>query len=140
MISGIALVPRRRGVTVLELLVVLFVAALLAAIALPSYLSIMRKGRRSDAVDASVAVLQAQERYRANNLSYASTLGVLGQSNTSIAGQYSLALSATSGAGYLLTLSALAGSAQASDTGCTALTVTVSNGNPSYAPLACWSR
>jgi type IV pilus assembly protein PilE len=133
-------IVRSRGVTLMELLVVLVVAALLAAVALPSYLSILRKGRRSDAVDASVAVLQAQERYRANNLSYALTLAALGEASTSAAGQYSLVLSGASGAGYVLTLSAVAGSAQAGDTGCTALTVTVSNGSPSYAPSTCWSR
>ena len=133
-------IVRFRGVTLMELLVVLVVAALLAAVALPSYLSILRKGRRSDAVDASVAVLQAQERYRANNLSYAPTLAALGEASTSAAGQYSLVLSGASGAGYVLTLSAVAGSAQAGDTGCTALTVTVSNGSPSYAPSTCWSR
>jgi type IV pilus assembly protein PilE len=133
-------ISRSRGVTLMELLVVLVVAAFLAAVALPSYLSILRKGRRSDAVDASVAVLQAQERYRANNPSYAPTLAALGQASTSAAGQYGLALLASTAVGYQLTLLAVNGSAQAGDTGCTALTVTVSNGSPSYAPSTCWSR
>lgn len=140
--TSLALHARRRGFTLIELMIVLVVAAILGAIALPSYQSSVRKARRADAMDAAVGVLQAQESYRANNPSYSSSLSSLKpvQSATSTGGYYGAALSAVSGAGYTLTLSAVSGKSQASDSGCTSLVVTVTNGSPSYTPTGCWSK
>ncbi len=41
---------------------------------------------------------------------------------------------------YTVTATAASGSSQAGDTGCTTLTVVVTNGNAAYSPTACWSR
>lgn len=137
-----ALHARRRGFTLIELMIVLVVAAILGAIALPSYQSSVRKARRADAMDAAVGVLQAQESYRANNPSYSSSLASLKpvQAATSTGGYYGAALSGVSGAGYTLTLSAVTGKSQASDSGCTSLVVAVTNGSPIYTPTGCWSK
>ena len=129
-----------RGFTLIELMIALVVAGLLAAIALPSYQSSVRKARRTDAFDASVAVLQLQERFRSNNTAYASTLAAIIYPAASVGGYYGLSLSAISGAGYTLTLAAASGASQASDTGCTRLSVVVSNGSPTYSPANCWRR
>lgn len=129
-----------RGFTLVELMICLVVVTLLAGVALPSYQNTVRKGRRADAADAAVGLLQAQERYRANNTSYAGTLTAVNQGASSSGGYYSLALSAASGAGYTLALTAVSGKSQANDSGCTNLGVVVVNGSPSYTPAACWSR
>lgn len=133
--------PRRQhGVTLIELMVVIAIIAIIGSVALPSYLSSVRKGRRVDASDAATGVLQAQERWRANNATYTTSLSSLNQSSTTVNGYYTQALSAATGTGYTLSFTPVASKGQGSDTGCTALVVTVTNGNPAYTPAACWSR
>jgi type IV pilus assembly protein PilE len=130
----------QHGFTLVELMITLVIVAVLAAIALPSYQSSVRKARRSDAFDAAVGVQQTQERFRSNNTGYAATLTAINQPATSSGGYYGLTLSGVSGTGYTLTLAAVTGKSQASDTGCTSMTVVVTNGSPAYAPATCWSR
>ena len=121
-------------------MIAVVVVAVLAASALPSYQSSVRKARRADAMDAAVGVQHAQERHRSNNIAYAATLAAISLSASSTNSYYGAALSAVSASGYTLTLTAASGSSQASDIGCTALTVVVTNGSPVYSPASCWSR
>ena len=130
----------RHGFTLIELMIVVAIAALLLALALPSYNDSVRRGRRSDAADVVTGVMHAQERWRGLNPLYSDSLTVLNQPAQSQGGYYSLALSAATGAGYTLTASAVSGRGQDGDSGCTTLTVTVANGSPTYAPAACWGR
>jgi type IV pilus assembly protein PilE len=129
-----------RGFTLIELMVVVAIAALLLGLALPSYNDSLRRSRRSDAADVMVGIQHAQERWRGLNPSYSSSLSQLSQPTTSTGGYYQLALSAASAAGYTLTATAVTGKSQASDSGCGTLTVTVANGTPTFAPAACWGR
>ena len=124
----------------IELMVVVAIAALLLGLALPSYNDSLRRSRRSDAADVMVGIQHAQERWRGLNPSYSSSLSQLSQPTTSTGGYYQLALSAASAAGYTLTATAVTGKSQASDSGCGTLTVTVANGTPTFAPAACWGR
>src|SRR5690242_15446663 len=70
--SGLRVTSRRAlpGFTLIELLIVVVVASILMAIALPSYQNQIRKSRRADAVNAITAVQLAQEKYRASNTTY----------------------------------------------------------------------
>ncbi|MES2715247.1 MAG: type IV pilin protein [Pseudomonadota bacterium] len=128
------------GFTLIELMIVLAIAALLLALALPSYNDSMRRGRRSDASDVVVGVQHAQERWRGLNPVYSDSLTALNQPSTSMGGYYRLALTAATGAGYTLTATAVTGKGQEHDSGCATLTVTVANGVPAYTPAGCWSR
>src|SRR5574343_135853 len=92
-------IRRRSGVTLIELMLVVVVVAILAAIALPSYQQYVLKGRRAEAIAALNAVQQAQERYRANSPSYAATLSELAQGATSPYAHYGLSLSGVTGSG-----------------------------------------
>ena len=130
------------GFTLIELMVVLVVVAILAAIALPAYQQSVRKGRRSDAIDATAAVQQAQERWRANNATYSDDVGGdlnLG-SSLSKSGYYRLGISGATGTGYTLNAVAVSGKGQENDTGCSTLTLTVVNGAATSTPAGCWSH
>jgi len=121
-------------------MITVVIAGILLSLALPSFLDSVRRSRRADAADAAVGVLQAQERWRGGRASYSDSLASLNQAATSANGYYALALSATSGTGYTLTLTGVSGKGQDADRGCATLVVTVVNGSPAYTPAACWSR
>ena len=141
----------QRGFTLIELMIVVAVIAVIAAVAMPSYFGSMRKSRRAEAVAVMSQVQQAQERWRASCPSYATLIPTAnaadcnaGTSGLAIAvvadARYTYALSAVSATGYTLTATAVAGSSQASDAGCTSLVMTVTNGVAVQTPPQCWSR
>jgi len=65
---------RQTGFSLLELMIVLVVIAILAALAYPSYQDYVRKSRRSEAIATLSDLQQKQEKWRANNTTYNSTL------------------------------------------------------------------
>jgi type IV pilus assembly protein PilE len=90
-------IPGIRGVTLIELLIVIAIAGILASIAYPVYTDSLRKSRRSDAVTSLLEVQLEQERYRADHHRYAERLSELGwpaDEAASHEGYYRLALDA----------------------------------------------
>ena len=125
-------VSRTAGFTLIELLVAVVVAGILLAVALPSFMDSVRKGRRSEAFTAMAAVQQAQERHRSNNPAYASTLSTLGINGTTAPGAYyTLSLGGTSATAY--TVSAVGTGSQADDGDCARLSLRVDGGAITYA-------
>jgi type IV pilus assembly protein PilE len=145
----------------IEAMIVVAIVGILAAIALPSFMDSVRKGRRSDAFAALSAVQQAQERWRSNRSTYAASL-TNGASDTppglgltsvrTPKGYYDLALSDVGNSGYSLSAVAVSGTSQASDGTCQRLRVRVAGGNILYGSAAavgdfdesatnrCWAR
>jgi type IV pilus assembly protein PilE len=142
----------QRGFTLVEILIAMALAVILLMIALPSFQESIRKTRRSDAVNALAQIQQAQERWRANNLSYSSNLAALGLASNSTGGLYTLTLSNTGPTSYTATATANASTSQAGDERCIALSVTLAAGNLSYTSMnaqsqvdttnanRCWAR
>ena len=58
------------GFTMIEIMIVLVILVILAAIALPSYQESIRKGRRAEGHAALVRIMQQQERYYSMHTSY----------------------------------------------------------------------
>ena len=59
-----------RGFTLIELMITVAIVAILAAIAIPSYLDSVWKGKRAEAKAAILKGLQAEERYYTQNNTY----------------------------------------------------------------------
>lgn len=132
-------VGRVDGFTLIELMIVVAVIAILAAVAVPGYQEFVRKARRADGKEALLRLQIDQEKWRANNATYTSTLGSGGlgwASTTSAEGHYTIAITASSGTGF--TATATGTGSQASDTGCTTLTLTVAAAGETKTPAGCW--
>lgn len=67
-----------RGMTLVEILIVLVIMSILTAIVLPSYQGSIRKSGRTAAKGALMDVAMRQEQYFINNKSYATALAGLG--------------------------------------------------------------
>jgi len=144
-----------RGMTLIELMIVLVVVGILAAVAWPSLQDAVHKSRRSDAMAGLSRITQAQERWRANQPMYQDTLANLDGAKALVSpdGHYALSLVAgsVSATGYTAQATVQAGSPQSADTRCQVLQVTVAGGNITYSSLAagnavnaapdpCWVR
>lgn len=147
----------QHGFSLIELMIVVVVVGLLAAVAFPSFMGSIRKGRRSEAFTALSNVQQAQERWRSNNAAYSSDLSASAPTGLAIAattpsGYYALSLADVTATGYKAVATAVSGSSQASDGSCAKLGVEMNGGNLKYASSTtggtlayantdkCWSR
>lgn len=121
------------GITLLELMIVLAVLSILAALALPSYEETMMRSRRSEAREALSDFAARQEQFFTNNKSYATTTGALGRSATTENGYYVITIPATSATTYTLTATAQA--PQDQDADCPTLSLTSTGART---PVDCW--
>ncbi len=125
--------------TLIELMVVIVVLAVLAAVALPSFRQSLYKSRRADAMAALGAMQQAQERWRGNNTAYQDTLANLAGATaaTSPSGYYDLSIVANSvsASGYTMRATANGGK-QAGDSACQIFEVQLAGGTVTYRSYA----
>lgn len=73
-----------RGLTLIELLIVLLITAVLCGIAWPHFETQLQRARRSEAQSALGSLLNAQARYRSTHRRYASSLTELGWRDSSL--------------------------------------------------------
>lgn len=131
---------RTAGFTLIELVVVVTIIGILAAIAVPAYQEYGRKARRADAKRALVGVQLAEEKWRANNIAYTTTLASLQWTTTSPDGHYRLAITAAAASTYNITAAPIAGGRQAGDS---CGTFRMDQSGPNYtgsgiASATCW--
>lgn len=97
---------RRRGFTLIEVMIVCAIVAILAAIALPSYLSSIQKSRRTDAKSALIGAAGQMERYFTERNTYATaTLGTSAGAvypSASLNGYYTLSIASQTATTYTL--------------------------------------
>ncbi|MCV2355581.1 type IV pilin protein [Paucibacter sp. B2R-40] len=107
--------------------------------ALPIYQKQVAKGRRADAINALAGIAQAQERWRSNRGSYASSLGddELKLGTQSPGKHYNLSLAgvrdpASFNYGYIAKAMADSASPQGRDSDCTTLSMRIDGGSIYY--------
>lgn len=124
--------PLQRGVTLIELVVVIMIVGVLAAVAIPSYRNYVIRSQRSDAKDALLALSTQMEKHYLQCNDYGDTLApdpdcaareVQG-ADVSENGWYDLSIVAPDATGFAVTATAVAGENQAQDLECQSFSVT----------------
>jgi type IV pilus assembly protein PilE len=136
---------KNRGFTLIEVMIVVAIIAILVAIVMPAYSDYVTRAKRADGKSALLAFQLAQEKYRANNPTYAAAAS-LGLPANSEEAHYTINVS---GAVSATTYSLIAQpNASQNDPVCETLTIDQSsnksavNGSvsPADAQATCWSR
>lgn len=130
----------KSGFTLIELVIVVSIVAILAAIAIPLFTEQIRKGNRTDGKSVLLSIVMEEEKYRTNNVTYGTLAQVWGGVSVSPQGFYNLAISGVSGTGYTVTATAIGDQANDAQgaTNCGTLTITVSGLTTTRTPAACW--
>lgn len=142
---------KQSGVTLLELMTVVIIVGVLAAVAIPSYRRYTMRAQRSDATAALLRIAAAQEKFYLQNNTYTTTVGAGGLNlggTTSEHGWYNLTIAAPAGftiaTAYTATATAAAAQGQFKDTDCRTFTIretgergAANSGGTSNTP-SCW--
>jgi type IV pilus assembly protein PilE len=132
------MMKKNKGFTLIELMIVVAIIGILAAIAYPSYMDSVRKSNRSDGKAILSDTAQRLERcyttFSAYNHESCSVADELGAEITSSEGYYTVEATTLTATTYELTATA-AKAPQTADTGCDELTL---NNVGVRGPAACW--
>ena len=115
---------RIKGFTLLELLIVVAIAGILASVAYPQYTEYVKRAARSDAMVLLLDAANKQEQYYADNRSYADDLSLINVPSKSENGYFTITVEVPdTGTSFTITATAASGTV-ASDTACTTFTIT----------------
>jgi type IV pilus assembly protein PilE len=123
------------GFTLIELMIVVVIISILAAIAYPAYQQHVREGKRADAHAALLRIATIQEKFFSNNNAYAvstTTLGYAAHPAISNDGNWAVTVGGVGPAAFTLTAAPAGGHV---DGACPNITL---NSAGLRGPAACW--
>jgi len=131
--------PAARGFTLVELLIVLAIAAILAAIALPSYQRHVTETRRGAAQGCLLELAQFAERYYTTRMTYIGLALPATQCRSDLAAFYTFSLNGTPDARSHSIQAVAQGSQATRDPNCTTLRIDQTGARTSLpAAAGCW--
>jgi len=134
---------KKNGFSLVELMIAVAIAAILAMIAIPSYTAFMRSSNRTDATKAMTFDAQALERCYSQNFTYAGCAAAPVGSAPTTMGYYTLTIAVPTPSSYIITAVPLAAS-QVADTACAQFTLNsagtqwAANSSSVANTKACW--
>lgn len=137
-----------KGFTLIELMIVVVLIGVIAAIALPAYQGYAERARRADGKAGLLQLQLSQEKYRANCPSYANNIGAANNCGTSTLtgvtaspdGYYTLSINAASVSTYTILAVPVAGGPQAGDDCGTFAMNQNGEFHTGYADANCWDK
>ena len=128
-----------RGVTLIELMIVVVVVSILAAVAYPNYQEFSARAKRNEARAALLRLAINQERFYLNNNTFTATLSDVGfGSNITETGYYQLAISSANASNFTATATYRHGGKEA--TKCLTFTIDGRGNKTSDPDTDCWTR
>ena len=130
------------GITLIELMIVVVVISILAAIAYPNYQEFSARAKRNEARAALLRLATNQERFYLNNNTFTQDLTSLGFSATptwtSETGYYNITVTAADATNFTATATYLHGGNEANK--CATFTIDGRGTRTSLPETNCWSR
>lgn len=132
------------GFTLIEIMIVIAIIGIVAAIAVPSYSGYVINANRTDAMKFLTEVAGEQQRYFSSNNVYASKMSELGYGTadtaTSPEGYYTISISTPTTTSYMLSATPVTGARQAKDDECSVFTIdfTGAKQNTGGTNTNCW--
>ncbi|SFG89143.1 type IV pilin protein [Neptunomonas qingdaonensis] len=115
---------KQKGFTLIELMIVVAIVGILAAIAYPSYQQYVLRSWRTTASGCVLSLAQSMERQFTANMTYSAAVPVSGcTTENGMAARYTIGLSASGATATAYTIQAQPQGAQAADTQCGTISI-----------------